>query len=103
MSGLKLDEKKVRRVIWGSQKHQYQKSTASRWLIANGMAKNNRHINYLLKSNAQQQPANIKTGEFVWSISGCLNSSSTEAATVLNSHLRNPDIVIPNQALLRRV
>jgi hypothetical protein len=61
MSGLKLDEKKVRRVICGSQKHQYQKSTASRWLIANGMAKNNQHINYFLKSNAQQQPANTKT------------------------------------------
>lgn len=101
MSGLKVDEKKFQRAIWGSQQHQYQKSTASRWLIANGMTKNNRHTNHLLKSKAQKHPTNkIKAGEFVWSISAPLNSSSPGATTV---HLRNPDIVIPNQALLRRV
>lgn len=101
MSGLKVDEKKkLQRAIWGSQQHEYHKSTASRWLIANGMAKNNRHTNSLLKSKAQQHPANIKAGEFVWSISSGLNSSSTGRATV---HIRNPDIVIPNQALSRRV
>lgn len=103
VSGLKLDEKKkVQRVIWGSQKHQYQKTTASRWLLANGMAKNSRHTNSVLKSNAQQHSASIKAGEFLWSISARLNSSRTGSTTVLNSHLRNPDIVIPNQALLRR-
>lgn len=103
MSGLKLDEtKKIQRVIWGNQKHQYQKSTASRWLMANHMAKNSRHINSLVKSNAQQHPANMKAGEYVWSISARLNSSSAGAAMVLNSYLRNPDIVIPNQTFLRR-
>lgn len=103
MSGLKLDEtKKIQRVIWGNQKHQYQKSTASRWLMANNMAKNSRHINSLVKSNAQQHPANMKAGEYVWSISARLNSSSAGAAMVLNSYFRNPDIVIPNQTFLRR-
>lgn len=84
---------------WGSKK---QEQSGSRWLIANGMGKKNKPD--LPKSKAspsQSKTTVVKPGETLWSISSRVHGTGSKWQEIasLNPHIRNPDIIFPNQAI----
>lgn len=84
---------------WGSKK---QEQSGSRWLIANGMGKKNKPA--LLKSKAspsQSKSTIVKPGETLWSISSRVHGTGSKWQEIasLNPHIRNPDIIFPNQTI----
>ncbi|XP_057848475.2 protein PLASTID MOVEMENT IMPAIRED 1-RELATED 1 isoform X2 [Cryptomeria japonica] len=84
---------------WGSKK---QEQAGSRWLIANGMTKNNKPAP--LKSKAlpiQSKTTVVQPGETLWSISSRVHGTGSKWQEIasLNPHIRNPDIIFPNQTI----
>ncbi|CAM6003008.1 unnamed protein product [Sphagnum balticum] len=99
MSGLKTSEEafdKKKLLGWGSQK---QQQSGSRWLLANGMAKNTKQHPVL-----QSKPASVATstktgstskggkGDSLWSISSKQQGAGSKWSTAASSKTRNPDV-----------
>jgi hypothetical protein len=99
MSGLKTSEEafdKKKLLGWGSQK---QQQSGSRWLLANGMAKNTKQHPVL-----QSKPASVATstktgstskggkGDSLWSISSKPQGAGSKWSTAASSKTRNPDV-----------
>jgi hypothetical protein len=99
MSGLKTSEEafdKKKPLGWGSQK---QQQSGSRWLLANGMAKNTKQHPVL-----QSKPASVATssktgstskggkGDSLWSISSKPQGAGSKWSTASSSKTRNPDV-----------
>ncbi|CAK9200247.1 unnamed protein product [Sphagnum troendelagicum] len=99
MSGLKTSEEafdKKKLLGWGNQK---QQQSGSRWLLANGMAKNTKQHPVL-----QSKPASVATstktgstskggkGDSLWSISSKQQGAGSKWSTAASSKTRNPDI-----------
>ncbi|PIN18230.1 hypothetical protein CDL12_09099 [Handroanthus impetiginosus] len=100
IAGLKTEPGKNK--LWGSKK---QQQSGSRWLLANGMGKKNKHP--LMKSkifvknsgsaSASSSPMNMFSttvqpagGDTLWSVSSHVHG------TDLATHIRNPNIISPN-------
>lgn len=102
MAGLKAPDAEKKEWFfqkWGSKK---QEQSGSRWLIANGMGKKNKPA--LLKSKAlpsQSKSTVVKPGETLWSISSRVHGTGSKWQDIasLNPHIRNPDIIFPNQTI----
>ncbi|KAH9288369.1 hypothetical protein KI387_032486 [Taxus chinensis] len=92
VAGLKLQETTSAK-SWSNQKQ-----SGSRWLIANGMGKSQKHP--LLK---KMSPSKVKvnSGDTLWSISTRFHGSGRRwnELTCLNPHIRNPDIIFPNETI----
>eukprot|EP00250_Pteridium_aquilinum_P002267 c12464_g1_i1 orf=170-3163(+) len=111
MSGLKsLDDEatsgrgpEIPKKGWGSQK---QLQSGSRWLAAQGMAKGSSKPSLLKGKAAPPPPAQtkVKPGETLWSISARVNGSGHKWRDLakLNPHIRNPDVILPNDTLRTR-
>ncbi|CAA6660903.1 unnamed protein product [Spirodela intermedia] len=94
VAGLKTDPGE--RKIWGSSNHQ---QSGSRWLLANGMGKANKHP--LMKSkpsqaSTSQHNAKAQPGEALWSISSRFHGKGSKWKELpsLNPHRRNPNIIL---------
>jgi len=90
VAGLKPEPQKKK--LWGSSN---QQQSGSRWLVANGMAKNNNNKLPLMKSKGSSKPnapvtSKVQPGDSLWSISSRLFGNRGK------SHVRNPDVVMPN-------
>ncbi|XP_045812113.1 protein PLASTID MOVEMENT IMPAIRED 1-RELATED 1-like [Trifolium pratense] len=92
VSGLKIQSQKKK--LWGTSN---QQQSGSRWLIANGMGKSNK--NQFTKSKAapkvggdQVTATKVQPGDTLWSISSRIFGA-------LNTHIRNPNIIIPNESI----
>ncbi|KAE9602477.1 hypothetical protein Lal_00049621 [Lupinus albus] len=103
VAGLKTEPHKKK--LWGTAKQQH---SGSRWLLANGMGKSNKHP--LMKSKAVSKsnysaPVNTKVqpGDTLWSISSRIYGTGTKwkELAALNPHIRNPNIIIPNNETIR--
>ncbi|KAF8006038.1 hypothetical protein BT93_K0355 [Corymbia citriodora subsp. variegata] len=103
VAGLKTDPGK--RKLWGSSN---QQRSGSRWLLANGMGKSNKHP--LLKSKTGSSkstaPATTKAqaGDTLWSISSRVHGTGAKwkELAALNPHIRNPNIILPNETIRLR-
>ncbi|GAA0156775.1 hypothetical protein LIER_14183 [Lithospermum erythrorhizon] len=89
-AGFKTEPTKKK--LWGSP---VQQQSGSRWLLANGMGKKNKHP--LMKSkalpNAKSSPADSKSvsGDTLWSISSRVRGIGATSKT----SIRNPNIILP--------
>ncbi|KAL0426820.1 UNVERIFIED_CONTAM: protein PLASTID MOVEMENT IMPAIRED 1-RELATED 1 [Sesamum latifolium] len=93
------------RKLWGSKN---QQQSGSRWLIANGMGKKNKHP--LMKSKTvikHSAPASspvttiLQPGDALWSISSHVHGTEFKLKELpaLKQHIRNPNIIFPNEPL----
>ncbi|PSS02003.1 Protein PLASTID MOVEMENT IMPAIRED 1-RELATED like [Actinidia chinensis var. chinensis] len=101
VAGLKTEPSKKK--IWGSTT---QQQSGSRWLVANGMGKNNKHP--LMKSKKavakSASPATTTTvlpGDTLWSISTRVHGTGAKWKDLakLNPHIRNPNVIFPNETI----
>lgn len=100
LAGLKTEPSKKK--LWGSQK---QQQSGSRWLLANGMGKNNKHplmkAKTGSKSSAPAATTKVQPGDTLWSISSRVHGTGTKwkELAALNPHIRNPNIILPNETI----
>ncbi|CAI9765952.1 unnamed protein product [Fraxinus pennsylvanica] len=106
VAGLKTEPGKKK--LWGSSNQQ----SGSRWLLANGMGKKNKHP--LMKSKAvakSSAPASsspvtttVNPGETLWSISSRVHGTGAKwkELAALNPHIRNPNVIFPNETIRLR-
>ncbi|KAL8498056.1 hypothetical protein ACS0TY_021406 [Phlomoides rotata] len=102
--GLKMEPGKKK--LWGSTS---QQQSGSRWLLANGMGKKKKHP--LMKSKAvvkNSGPASssitTQPGDTLWSISCRVHGTGDrwKELAVLNPHIRNPNVIFPNETIRLR-
>ncbi|KAM5547293.1 protein PLASTID MOVEMENT IMPAIRED 1-RELATED 1 [Rosa sericea] len=101
VAGLKTEPGKKK--LWGNTN---QQQSGSRWLLANGMGKNNKHP--FLKSKAKAAPKSstsattkVQPGDTLWSISARVHGdgSKWKELAALNPHIRNPNVILPNETI----
>ncbi|CAL0306961.1 unnamed protein product [Lupinus luteus] len=101
VAGLKNEPHKKK--LWGTSN---QQQSGSRWLLANGMGKSNKHP--LMKSKAVAKSKHtapvttkVQPGDTLWSISSRIYGTGTKwkELVALNPHIRNPNIIIPNETV----
>ncbi|XP_022732722.1 protein PLASTID MOVEMENT IMPAIRED 1-RELATED 1-like [Durio zibethinus] len=102
VAGLKTEPGKKK--LWGSTT---QQQSASRWLLANGMGKSNKHP--LLKSKAASKSSTpsttkVQPGDTLWSISSRVHGTGVKwkELAALNPHIRNPNVILPNETIRLR-
>ncbi|KAG8367186.1 hypothetical protein BUALT_Bualt16G0046400 [Buddleja alternifolia] len=108
VAGLKTDQGKKK--LWGSTN---QQQSGSRWLLANGMGKKNKHP--LMKSKAAvgrnsgtaaspMKTTTVQPGETLWSISSRVHGTGAKWKELaeLNPHIRNPNVIFPNETIRLR-
>ncbi|XVF48940.1 hypothetical protein PTKIN_Ptkin03bG0228600 [Pterospermum kingtungense] len=104
VAGLKTEEP-TKKKLWGSKT---QQQSGSRWLLANGMGKSNKHP--LLKSKAPASKSStpsttkVQPGETLWSISSRVHGTGAKwkELAALNPHIRNPNVIFPNETIRLR-
>ncbi|KAL5768565.1 hypothetical protein ACOSP7_015111 [Xanthoceras sorbifolium] len=99
VAGLKAEPDKKK--LWGTKA---QQQSGSRWCLANGMGKSNKHP--MLKSKAVSKSAaplttKVQPGDTLWSISARVHGTGTKwkDLVALNPHIRNPNIILPNETI----
>lgn len=113
VAGLKTEPGK--RKVWGNPT---QQQSGSRWLLATGMGKSNKHP--FMKSKAAATPSQAMTtkavtkpsqattkvqpGDTLWSISSRVHGTGAKwkELAALNPHIRNPNIILPNETIRLR-
>ncbi|WOK98615.1 hypothetical protein Cni_G07327 [Canna indica] len=102
VAGLKTESNK--NSIWGNPK---QQQSGSRWLLATGMGKANKHP--FMKSKAvakpsQERTAKVQPGDTLWSISSRAHGTGAkwQELAALNPHIRNPNVIFPNETIRLR-
>ncbi|CAA3024352.1 protein PLASTID MOVEMENT IMPAIRED 1-RELATED 1-like [Olea europaea var. sylvestris] len=106
VAGLKTEPGKKK--LWGSSNQQ----SGSRWLLANGMGKKNKHplmkSKAVVKSSAPAASSTVTTtvnpGETLWSISSRVHGTGAKWKELadLNPHIRNPNVIFPNETIRLR-
>ncbi|KAK4804812.1 hypothetical protein SAY86_004629 [Trapa natans] len=102
VAGLKIDPGKKK--LWGTET---QQQSGSRWLLANGMGKNNKHPFMKSKpvqkssTNASQASTKVLPGDTLWSISSRVHGTGAKwkELAALNPHIRNPNVIFPNDTI----
>lgn len=101
VAGLKTEPGKKK--LWGTTT---QQQSGSRWLLASGMGKSNKHP--FMKSKAvpksPQVTASVQPGDTLWSISSRIhgNGAKWKELAALNPHIRNPNVIFPNETIRLR-
>lgn len=91
VAGLKTEPSKKK--LWGTPA---QQQSGSRWLLASGMGKSNKHP--FMKSNAvtmsSQATTKVQPGDTLWSISSRVHGTGSKwkELAALNPHIRNPNV-----------
>ncbi|XP_031395186.1 protein PLASTID MOVEMENT IMPAIRED 1-RELATED 1 [Punica granatum] len=105
VAGLKTDPGKKK--LWGSTT---QQQSGSRWLLANGMGKSNKHPFMKSKpvskssTNTNSATTKVQPGETLWSISSRVHGTGAKwkELAALNPHIRNPNVIFPNETIRLR-
>lgn len=106
VAGLKTEQGKKK--LWGSTT---QEQSGSRWLVANGMGKKNKHplmtskaANKSSKTAASSATTTVQPGDTLWSISSRVHGTGTKWKDIaaLNPHIRNPNVILPNETIRLR-
>ncbi|KAL7091846.1 hypothetical protein ACP275_12G128600 [Erythranthe tilingii] len=110
VAGLKTEPTKKK--LWGSTN---QQQAGSRWLLANGMGKKNKHPlmkskvvaknsnsgNASSSSSSSTKTTTVQPGETLWSISSRVHGTGEKwkELAALNPHIRNPNVIFPNEKI----
>ncbi|KAJ8438333.1 hypothetical protein Cgig2_013381 [Carnegiea gigantea] len=103
VAGLKTEPGKKK--LWGSAA---QQQSGSRWLLANGMGKGDKYpiLKSKIAAKSSSLPATIisQHGDTLWSISAQFlgNGSKWKELASLNPHVRNPNVILPNETIKLR-
>ncbi|XP_077247836.1 protein PLASTID MOVEMENT IMPAIRED 1-RELATED 1-like [Tasmannia lanceolata] len=99
VAGLKTEPGKKK--LWGSST---QQQSGSRWLVASGMRKSNKHP--FMKSKPTSKSPQVSTttvqpGDTLWSISARVHGTGAKwkELAALNPHIRNPNVIFPNEKI----
>ena len=94
-----LQPKEGSKAAWGTDK---QAQAGSRWLAANGMGKKGGKPSKFMKKAPEK--VTVKEGDTLWSISARTygNGMKWKDVVKMNPHIRNPDIILPNQTIRMR-
>lgn len=102
VAGLKTEPGKKK--LWGTST---QQQSGSRWLLANGMGKSNKHP--FMKSKAVSKSTapsttKVQPGDTLWSISSRVHGTGAKwkELAALNPHIRNPNVILPNETIRLR-
>ncbi|GAB4853753.1 hypothetical protein Ancab_017946 [Ancistrocladus abbreviatus] len=101
VAGLKNEPAKKK--LWGTTA---QQQSGSRWLLANGMGKSNK-IPFVKSKVVTRSPLPSTTaaqpGDTLWSVSARVlgTGAKWKELAALNPHIRNPDVILPNQTCIR--
>ncbi|KAK9273027.1 hypothetical protein L1049_017834 [Liquidambar formosana] len=87
--------------LWGTTA---QQRSGSRWLLASGMGKTNKHPFLKSKAIVKSSPlatAKVHPRDSLWSISSCVHSAGAKwkELSSLNLHIRNPDVIFLNETI----
>ncbi|XP_019415738.1 PREDICTED: protein PLASTID MOVEMENT IMPAIRED 1-RELATED 1-like isoform X2 [Lupinus angustifolius] len=98
VAGLKTEPQKK---FWGSSS---QQKSGFRWLLGNGMGKNNKQPVMKPKTAAKSSAPDTKKvqpGDTLWSISSRIfgTGAKWKRLAALNPHKRNPNVIIPNETV----
>ncbi|KZV20749.1 hypothetical protein F511_04107 [Dorcoceras hygrometricum] len=97
VAGLKTEPGKKK--LWGSANHE---QSGSRWLLANGMGKKNKHpmlksksVAKLSSSAAPMTKTTVQPGDALWSVSSPVQGTGTKwkEHVAQKRHIRNPNVV----------
>lgn len=102
VAGLKTDTSKKK--PWGTPS---QQQSGSRWLLANGMGKSNKHpfLKSKVASKSSTAPATnttkVQPGDTLWSISSRIHGTGAKwkELAASNPRIRNPNIILPNETI----
>lgn len=98
ITGLKTEPGKKK--PWGNP---VQQQSGSRWLLATGMGKSNKHPFMKSKAASKSSPvtATVQPGDSLWSISSRVhgNGSKWKELLAVNPHVRNPNVILPNETI----
>ncbi|KAF7806775.1 protein PLASTID MOVEMENT IMPAIRED 1-RELATED 1 [Senna tora] len=104
VAGLTTEPRKKK--LWGTSTNE---KSGSRWLLANGMGKNNKPP--LMKSKAAASKSNntlattkVQPGDTLWSISSRVYGTGAKwkELAALNPHIRNPNVIIRDENIRLR-
>uniref|UniRef100_A0A0C9QRD3 TSA: Wollemia nobilis Ref_Wollemi_Transcript_12897_4606 transcribed RNA sequence n=1 Tax=Wollemia nobilis TaxID=56998 RepID=A0A0C9QRD3_9CONI len=100
VAGLKPQEEN-KKSGWSNSK---QQQSGSRWLIASGMGKTAKPALLKSKQGAKTMPPSkvkVKPGDTLWSISARVTGDGGrwKEVAALNPHIRNPDVIFPNETI----
>ncbi|KAJ0091242.1 hypothetical protein Patl1_13535 [Pistacia atlantica] len=99
VAGLKTEPEKKK--LWGTKT---QQQSGSRWLLANGMGKNNKHPfmkSKTVSKSSAPPTAKVQPGDTLWSISSRIHGTGAKwkELAALNPHIRNPNVIFPNETI----
>ncbi|XP_061348927.1 protein PLASTID MOVEMENT IMPAIRED 1-RELATED 1-like isoform X2 [Gastrolobium bilobum] len=101
VAGLRTEPEPNKKKLWGTSS---QQQSGSRWLLASGMGKSNKHS--LMKSKAASKSSapvttKVQPGDTLWSISSRIygTGSKWKELSALNPHIRNPNVIIANDTI----
>ncbi|OVA08387.1 Peptidoglycan-binding lysin domain [Macleaya cordata] len=106
VAGLKTEPDKKK--LWGSTS---QQQSGSRWLLASGMGKTKKNpfmkSKAVTKSSAPQvttTTTTVQPGDTLWSISSRVHGTGAKWKDLakLNPHIRNPNVIFPNETIRLR-
>lgn len=101
VAGLKTEPAKKK--VWGTPS---QQQSGSRWLLASGMGKSNKHPFMKSKTvtKTSQATTTVQPGESLWSISSRVHGTGAKWKELasLNPHIRNPNVIFPNETIRLR-
>ncbi|XP_072995299.1 protein PLASTID MOVEMENT IMPAIRED 1-RELATED 1 [Typha latifolia] len=103
VAGLKSEPGKKK--LWGNP---VQQQAGSRWLLASGMGKSNKHpfmkSKAVTKSSQATTTTTVLPGETLWSISSRVHGTGSKwkDLAALNPHIRNPNVIFPNETIRLR-
>lgn len=104
VAGLKTEPGKKK--LWGTKT---QQQSGSRWLVATGMGKSNKHPFMKPKTVVKSSPqptttTTVQPGETLWSISSRVHGTGAKwkELAALNPHIRNPNVIFPNEKIRLR-
>ncbi|KAL6519199.1 hypothetical protein OROGR_018519 [Orobanche gracilis] len=103
VAGLKVESSRYK--LWGSAN---QQKSGSRWLLANGMGKKNKHplmkSKPVVKNSGRPATITVQPGDTLWSISSRVHGTGDKwkDLAALNPHIRNPDVIFPNETIRLR-
>lgn len=104
VAGLKTEPGKKK--LWGTTN---QQQSGSRWLLANGMGKGKQKQPFIKTKGVPAKsltPSTTKAqpGDTLWSISSRILGTGErwKELAALNPHIRNPNVILPNQTIKLR-
>lgn len=101
VAGLATEPEPRKKKLWGTSTNE---KSGSRWLLANGMGKSNKHPimkSKITSKSSTSATTKVQPGDTLWSISSRIYGSGAKwkELAALNPHIRNPNVIISDTTI----